>query len=78
MMHAKLYILELYWDTKVSELKKKKTKEVQKLAVKLMVLDKELLRSFLRHYLKRCQIRHQLAFFQWRSFFCKNAKSVEL
>jgi len=54
MMHAKLQILEFYWDKKVFELKRKKNKESQKQAVKLMVLDRELLRSFLRHYLKRC------------------------
>jgi len=78
MMPAKLEILESHWDKKVFELKRKKNKESQKQAVKLMVLDRELLRSFLRHYLKRCQIRHQIAFFQWRSIFCKGAKIAEL
>jgi hypothetical protein len=54
MMPAKLEILESFWDKKVFELKRKKNKESQKQAVKLMVFDRELLRSFLRHYLKRC------------------------
>ena len=74
MMKAKLQILEFYWDKKVFELKRKKNKESQKQAIKLMVLDKELLREFLMFYLKRCQIRHQIAFFQWRSVYGINPK----
>lgn len=78
MNEAKLSVLMYYWSKKVFELKKRKQKEMQKIANSIISFDKELLEQFLKLYMRKCQTRHEIAFFQWRDMFEPRAKKDEL
>jgi hypothetical protein len=66
----KLLVLDRLWTREVNKIRmgsmKSKDKKVKKFLTELGTIKDEVKDVLLKNYLKRCSIRHALAFFQWR------------
>lgn len=55
-----------------------KTGKQKTLAARVLTIDKDVRKQFLKAFLKQCILRHKVAFFQWRYINCPDANKLQL